>query len=389
MEEARRIDLSEAYRRVGEMLDEQLDDIVAELTDLFREELPKYDAVPRESIERDVRGTIELSIAPLRQGKRLDASTAAGMSALAKQWVNTELPHSSIARSHQMGAYHLLGRVRGAIRALDLDREVADAAEDEFWQWSILAASSLADAERDQAMGEARRDEQRRGSFLRGLAGGTLSPAELRKEAELHGLDLDLVYVPVVASRADSEDLGELERAVRASATTEHRAVQTSDGGRVLAVAPQTPDPPEGATLAIGPARKLADISGSFNEAHEVHSTARRFGLTGVVDLVELGPLAVIGLGGELAQRFSDRYFATADESFLEIERTVLAFLERDQSTEELAAAMHLHRNTVRYRVRGFEETTGLDIRRTRDLVTAWWLLTWREQQRRVARDAS
>lgn len=62
--------------------------------------------------------------------------------------------------------------------------------------------------------------------------------------------------------------------------------------------------------------------------------------------------------------------------------RTVLAFLERDQRVEELAAELHLHRNTVRYRITRFREVTGLDIRRTRDLVTAWWLLSWRQAER-------
>jgi hypothetical protein len=37
----------------------------------------------------------------------------------------------------------------------------------------------------------------------------------------------------------------------------------------------------------------------------------------------------------------------------------------------------------VRYRVTRFRELTGLDIRRTHDLVTTWWLLEWRRTRRR------
>ena len=62
---------------------------------------------------------------------------------------------------------------------------------------------------------------------------------------------------------------------------------------------------------------------------------------------------------------------------------TVLTLLDQNQSIEETAAAMHLHRNTVRYRVTRFRELTGLDIRRTHDLVTTWWLLEWRRARTR------
>jgi DNA-binding PucR family transcriptional regulator len=34
----------------------------------------------------------------------------------------------------------------------------------------------------------------------------------------------------------------------------------------------------------------------------------------------------------------------------------------------------------VRYRVHRFEELSGLDLSRTEDLVTAWWLLNRRHQ---------
>jgi DNA-binding PucR family transcriptional regulator len=41
-----------------------------------------------------------------------------------------------------------------------------------------------------------------------------------------------------------------------------------------------------------------------------------------------------------------------------------------------------MHRDTVRYRVTRFRDITGLDLRRTDDPVTAWWLLKWRQVER-------
>jgi hypothetical protein len=68
-----------------------------------------------------------------------------------------------------------------------------------------------------------------------------------------------------------------------------------------------------------------------------------------------------------------------------EIEQTTLTLLDLDQNVDATAGRMHLHRNTVRYRVNRFRGLTGLDLRRTDDRVTAWWLLKWR--QARLARE--
>lgn len=42
------------------------------------------------------------------------------------------------------------------------------------------------------------------------------------------------------------------------------------------------------------------------------------------------------------------------------------------------AIRLQVHANTVRYRINRFREATGLDVRRTEDLMTAWWLLNGR-----------
>ncbi len=65
-----------------------------------------------------------------------------------------------------------------------------------------------------------------------------------------------------------------------------------------------------------------------------------------------------------------------------ELEATVLALLDRDHNIDATAAALHLYRNSTRYRVGRFRDLTGLDLRRTEDLVTTWWLLKRRQAAR-------
>ena len=252
------------------------------------------------------------------------------------------------------------------------------------------AGAAIASAERDQAVTAARRDAERRAETLRQLADGQLSPQRLRETAELYGLDRDLPYVPfaAVAPAGDAADLAAVLR--DSGSTTEHRALVARTEDAIIGIAPQTPRVPSDALVATGPPHRLAEIASSLAEARDVLETARAFDLVGLVDISTLGPLIIVATGADAARRLSDHHFGDADEKFLDIETTVLAFLERDQRVEELAAALHLHRNTVRYRLTRFRELTGLDVRRTRDLITAWWLLTWRQAERvRAGSDAS
>jgi DNA-binding PucR family transcriptional regulator len=64
------------------------------------------------------------------------------------------------------------------------------------------------------------------------------------------------------------------------------------------------------------------------------------------------------------------------------IELTIRTLLDNDRNVEATAAELHLHRNSIRYRIGRFHHLTGLDPRKTEDLVTTWWLLKRRQASR-------
>lgn len=59
------------------------------------------------------------------------------------------------------------------------------------------------------------------------------------------------------------------------------------------------------------------------------------------------------------------------------------ALLADDLNIDAVSRALHVHRNTVRYRLRRFRELTGLDIRKIDHLVITWWLLARRGARQR------
>jgi purine catabolism regulator len=62
-------------------------------------------------------------------------------------------------------------------------------------------------------------------------------------------------------------------------------------------------------------------------------------------------------------------------EHDIELVRTVQTWLERDRHNAATAQALHLHPNTLAYRLRRFSEVSGRDLHSTADLAELWLAL--------------
>ena len=62
-----------------------------------------------------------------------------------------------------------------------------------------------------------------------------------------------------------------------------------------------------------------------------------------------------------------------------ELGGTLRVYLEEGMRIEETARTLHVHPNTLRHRLRRFEEATGTSLRDPRVLVELWWVLERRE----------
>ena len=369
-----------AFERVADLIESRLDEVAADLTEANRREIPGY-VVPSGAIRESTR-LIERVLGRFRRGEAFGEEDAEELSRRARGWA-VMLPFDVIAESFHVSARRFVALVTESASELELDAALVVAVQDRAWEWAMFAARVIADVQREQAVAAARRDASRRADFLRDLALGRVSVARLVEESAVFGLDGAQPYLAVVALSEDPAGSA-LEAGIRQSgATSTHRVLQATIAGRLLALAPRRPKAPPGATVAVGPPVALSDVHDSFAEAEDALAAATAFGITGTVDLTAVGPLTLVTVADRVAARLADRYFGDLGEGFSEVEDTVRTLLDLDQSIEETAAVMHLHRNTVRYRVTRFRELTGLDIRRTHDLVTAWWILEWRRARTR------
>jgi DNA-binding PucR family transcriptional regulator len=140
-------------------------------------------------------------------------------------------------------------------------------------------------------------------------------------------------------------------------------------------------EPPSSALpvpVGVGPAAPLDALGDSFQLARRALASAVAFGLTGAWDIPRLGLRAAIVADPELGDDFVRRYVlpfrdrGVTQEGVLE---AVKQFLACGMRTEVTAKEMHIHPNTLRYRLKRFEEETGASLRDPEQLCEIWWAL--------------
>ncbi|GGV28167.1 hypothetical protein GCM10010182_58900 [Actinomadura cremea] len=165
--------------------------------------------------------------------------------------------------------------------------------------------------------------------------------------------------------------------------------------GRLAALVARLPDPPPaGPLLVAAPPARPGDVAPLYALGRRALRAGAAAGLTGMRDLADLALATVTDaepeLGGVLAAALLGG-LDPGDPFHRELAETALAHLDRGGRIEPTAAALHVHGNTVKYRLRRLQEVTGrplLDpadgaaVARTAHL---WWALRhWLAAARRT-----
>jgi DNA-binding PucR family transcriptional regulator len=106
-------------------------------------------------------------------------------------------------------------------------------------------------------------------------------------------------------------------------------------------------------------------------------TTATAFGLTGTFDLGRLGLLPAVLADTDVAEELTRRYITPlgTGEAIRPILDTIRRYLTLGMRADLTAKHMSVHHNTVRYRLRRYEELTGVDLRDPNCALEAWWAL--------------
>jgi hypothetical protein len=125
--------------------------------------------------------------------------------------------------------------------------------------------------------------------------------------------------------------------------------------------------------LAIGEPTPRGELEVAREEVLVLAEQGRRLGLSGRLSVEEHLFEVILGRSPRLVERLRDRVLgplAGSDRGELALTLQTLLACRLDRTAA--SKALHVHRNTLAYRLKRIEELTGLDLDRPRDLACAY-----------------
>jgi putative transposase len=365
-------DMCAQQREVGRRLHEELP-----------RQVPSYRGVPGELLDRIWARHFQRAVGVLRDG-RVPPPQEIEEADVARDRVARGVPLGDLLRAFR--------RALGAIRDLfiaEANRHGLDVAvivdrTRALWELTDAESLQIASVHREAEVAAALFDARRRADFLRGLLFATLSAAQVHSGAVVYGLHPSRTYHAIrarAASGSGPDTLApRLEGAARCHGRTAMIAVVDDAIVGVVEGRPEVGN--LAVTAGLGPRLALGEIHRSFRTAGRLLDAATAYGLRGVHDLGDLSWRVAVVAEPELTELLLDRHLrplAAAGEFGALIEQSVRAYLDTGRQIGAVARKLHLHVNTVRYRLRRYQELTGFRLDSPDTLTEIGWALAARE----------
>lgn len=382
---------------VGESLGRMLDalevdaTLVPETTAAIRDALPGYDEVPADSLEASIHRNLVLSIRTIRRGDAPDPEHIDEAEELALERMAQGVPLGSVLAGFRLCMTVILERLRHLAPAHGLPAEEVLGIATLLWTLGDAFSTRAVVAHQERSIAQAVADSGRRARWIVGAVMTGLPRTELLGGATAYGVPTDQPVRALAVPRQDHRtDLtARVQDWARRNGTTAlltpHGSIDVGlllgdpspDAAPAPAPAPG-PGPGPGLTIALGPPVTLEHLPESFATATRVLECAQRVGRRGLVDLESLswqmGITASPETAALLRRKHLDPVRAEGEFGRFLLE-TVRAYLAHGLSIPRAAAAIPVHVNTLRYRLRRFQELNGSDLQQPGDLIEVSWAL--------------
>jgi PucR C-terminal helix-turn-helix domain len=359
-------------------IEAELDAVVDAIGARIREEIPDFRRLPAEALAAAIRGNVARALDALRELREPTAAELERAAAIGRERAEQGLTVDAVLHAYRISISAVWSRFGELARAQGADVATVLAFSETLWVWADAVMDVVGAAHREVELEQAREEQQRRDAFVLAVLTGTLDADDLRRESATFGLDPERCYVAFRA-RANGSAPHRLASALAGDA----RLVTALDHD-LAGVASQRPADRPGVTVGYAPPARLEALPTAFARASRALQTALAFGQEGVFSLADLSIRPAILADEALGDAFAARYLeplAALGRLGAELETTLRTWLAGGMRIDDTARELHVHPNTLRHRLRRFEETTGATLRDPDDLVELWWAL----ERRRLA----
>jgi hypothetical protein len=378
-----------AVRSLVDELDAEREALADTIVERIRDAVPSFTNVPRAALRAAATDTLSREFAALREVRAPTPLELEGSAAIGRERAEQGLSLDAALHAHRVAVGVVWTRFGELARERGADVGCVLAFSETLWRWADAVMDVVAAAHRAVEIERAKEEQQRRDAFVLAVLTGSIDATELRRDSAAHGLDPEREYLPFRA-RAHSDT----ELSHRASLKLAGDAgLFTVLDGDVIGLTARRPVPVAGVTVGVGAPAGLDALPASFAHAGRALQTALAFRLEGVFSLSDLSIRPAVLVDQALGDAFVERYLEPLESLGRhgpEVETTLRAWFENGMRIDDTARALFVHPNTLRHRLRRFEEATAADLRRASDVIELWWALERRrlEGSPPEARDA-
>jgi hypothetical protein len=377
-----------AAQVVGQLvaaIEAERDSLVDGIGDRIRAEIPDFRRLPAETLANAIRGNVDRALTSLRELRPPTAAELEGAAAIGRERAEQGLAIDAVLHAYRISISGVWSRFGELARERGADVSSVLAFSETLWLWADAVMDVVASAHREVELELAREEQQRRDAFVLALLTGTIDPSELRRECAAYGIDPEREYIPFRARAATPAGNGRTLPHRVALALAGDDGLVTALDHDLVGVAARAPVSMPGVATGLGPPARLDTLPNAFTLASRALQTALAFREEGTRSLADLSIRPAILADEALGDAFEARYLeplAALGRLGADLETTLRTWFDEGMRIEETARALHVHPNTLRHRIRRFEDATGANLRRPTDLVELWWALErrrWRQ----------
>ena len=343
--------------------------VVHRLVGGFRSEIPGYARLPTAVIEQQIvevaRHNVDLCFDTIAGARRLTRRDLEPFRASARDRATEGMPLEDLLHAYRLGGR--LGWRAIAEAALPDEQATLIAAAELVMRYVDEVSAAVAQAYLEERQVLVSEDERSARDLFEALVHGREPARRLGEMAAGRRFPLAASYQAFVV-RSVGE--GGRRHADLAAALRRDGVLALTEGDRVAGLLPAgTRERLRGAPGLVVVAEPLAreELAGAIEEVRAVAELAEARGFDGEIDLARF-PLELLLLAAPRhAQRIADavlgRLGSGEEGRTSELVGTLTAFVAEDFDRRRTAERLHVHPNTLDYRMRRVRELTGLDFR--------------------------
>jgi len=342
--------------------------VAEQLVASFREQIPGYRRLPTPVIAEQIlevaRRNVELCFRSIADGREPTAADLEPFMLSARDRAGEGMPLEDLLHAYRLGGR--LGWLAIVEAAEPDERENLIVAAERLMHYVDAVSAAVAQAYLDERQQVVSEEERSARDLFDALLAGTPIDARLEALAERRAFALTDAYRPFVLRLPGSSSRRHAEMA---SALRREHVLALTEGDRVAGLAPPATEPPAPGKglIVVGDVTARAGLGAAIDELRVIAELAESRGVRGRVEpqefALELLLLAAPRHATKIAHRVLDPLRTAEAGRSTELLTTLDAFLDCGLDRRRTAERLHVHPNTLDYRLKRIRELTDLDVR--------------------------